>query len=215
MGTTKCQNCYRENPDSANFCINCGAKLEIQNFVMGATAETSPAADATARFSTTNMLLSLVIILLSVIAYKGFTLFAGSEEKSEVSSSTSVYKGGSYYQDFVSSQKHIPMAERDRHARFLEREIIMNRELPRMLGPNLKLSKVNYKHSARSPEMDYVFQGTGSFRIPNEASLDERLQNRYCNHSEFLIHRNYEVKVNWVYWSRDGLMIHRYTSASC
>jgi len=215
MGTTTCQSCYRDNPDGANFCIKCGAQLEIQNVVIGGKAETIPAAKATARLSTTNVLLSLIIILLSVIAYKGASLFTSSAQQSGVASSVAPHEGGSYYQALVSSQTHLPMDERERYAIFNEREIVMNRELPRMLGPTLKLSEVNYKHSAKSPEMDYVFQGTGNFRISDKASLNERLQNRYCDHNEFLMHRSYTGKVNWVYWSRNGLMIHKYTSENC
>ena len=173
------------------------------------------AANTTARFPVTNILLGLVVMLLAGILYTGFTPFDSSDQKIEVLSSTAAHETGPYYQAVMSSQKHVPMGERERYAQFVEREIVMNRELPRMLSPTLKLSEVNYKHSAKSPEMDYVFQGTGSFKVPDKSGLNQRLQTRYCGHNEFLMHRNNGVKGNWVYWSRDGLMMHRYTSGNC
>ena len=215
MSTIQCPNCYRDNTNLGNFCVNCGIRLEVQNVAIGATTRTIAAANTTARFPATNILLGLVVIFLAGILYKGLTPFASSEQKIEVLSSTAIHETGPYYKAVMSSQKHVPMGERQRYARFVEREIVMNRELPRMLGPTLQLSEVNYKHSEKSPEMDYVFQGTGSFKVPDKSDLNQRLQARYCGHNEFLMHRNSFVKVNWIYWSRDGLMLHRYTSGNC
>ena len=65
-------------------------------------------------------------------------------------------------------------------------------------------------------EMYYSFHATSSsFVRPDILTLVNRLQERYCQDKGFEDHRIYGVTVNWIYWGRDGSMLHKYSSSEC
>mgnify|MGYP006075974183 CR=1 FL=1 len=215
MESATCPNCYRKISSNAKFCVSCGA-AQADRKVSGPNIDRRS-------LRTTDLMLGIIALLLAVICYKLFTSFSGTQIAEVIdympvqdsAEPDNKFEKGPYYDSLMQSNKiKMSLGEKERYALFNEREMVINRSLPQLLGPTLKLLDVNYKHS--SNEMDYKLQAiTSDFNIPNSKILDKMLQSRYCQSNEFAAHRNNRVTVNWIYWSRSGIVLHKYSSSPC
>jgi hypothetical protein len=214
LALIQCSDCDSDISDRAPSCIHCGAPAAKGSAKLpGTTAY---------RFNAVHLMGGMLCLLLVVIGYKVALLFYNNptqavslsvySDASEAISNTRVR--GPLYDSFMRSESHkLDVDEKSRYALMVEKEIVINRALPRMLNPFLKFTDANYKHSTR--EMDYTFQATANLEFSDAADLNHKLQKRYCTDSEFRDQRENSITVNWIYWSNKGTLLHRYSSRPC
>lgn len=205
MALVNCRECNGQVSDLASKCIHCGAPLRTGNTLLSSNV----------------FWVAIVVGLASIIAILGYKL-------------TIPGKTSTYTDDYISADSAADMrpysyqiesqstvsgkgskTEDERiYGIMVGREQIINRNLPHVINPMLKLDDVNYRHSTKQITYSYLVMRE-PLPMLSSPTLNERLQARYCSEEEFRLYRENGVSVRFSYVNRGGVKLHTYSTYEC
>lgn len=210
MPLINCPDCGNNISDRAASCIHCGAPI---------------ASRAVTRQPLTPLAKVLALALIAaclLIAYRVYTLTykplraVTAEDLIEqvTESNLPTHVGGVYAQSIMNSKHpNTDVTDKRTFALMNERQLMINRSAPRLVNPLLTLRDVNYRHTERTIHYNYLVNNR--LNINSIATLEQSLNERFCEKDQYALMRELEVSVTWTYWNASGMLLKTINFGTC